>query len=78
MSPRFELGLENVPCIAEVVNRSLKADCRDFKQLIQDLGSHAPPQRLFFNLFTPNSSGSCLSINSTLVLALKSTNFENI
>ena len=26
MSPRFVLGQENVPCIAEVVNRSLKAD----------------------------------------------------
>ena len=27
MSPRFVLGRENVPCIAEVVlNRSLKAD----------------------------------------------------
>ena len=30
MSPRFVLGQENVPCIAEVVNRSLKADCTDF------------------------------------------------
>ena len=30
MSPRFVLGLENVPCVAEVVNRSLKADCTDF------------------------------------------------
>ena len=27
MSPRFVLGRENVPCVAEVVNRSLKADC---------------------------------------------------
>ena len=24
MSPRFVLGRENVPCVAEVVNRSLK------------------------------------------------------
>ena len=31
MSPRFVLGRENVPCVAEVVNRSLKADCTDFK-----------------------------------------------
>ena len=31
MSPRFILGRENVPCVAEVVNRSLKADCTDFK-----------------------------------------------
>ena len=30
MSPHFVLGWENVPCIAEVVNRSLKADCKDF------------------------------------------------
>ena len=29
MSPRFVLGWENVPCVAEVVNRSLKADCTD-------------------------------------------------
>ena len=33
MSPRFVLGRENVPCVAEVVNRSLKADCTDFRQL---------------------------------------------
>ena len=32
MSPRFVLGQENVPCVAEVVNRSLKADCTDFTQ----------------------------------------------
>ena len=30
MSPRFVLGRENVPCVAEVVNRSLKDDCTDF------------------------------------------------
>ena len=30
MSPRFVLGRENVPYVAEVVNRSLKADCTDF------------------------------------------------
>ena len=30
MSPRFVFGRENVPCVAEVVNRSLKADCTDF------------------------------------------------
>ena len=33
MSPRFVLGRENVPCVAEVVNRSLKADCTDFNNL---------------------------------------------
>ena len=30
LSPGFILGRENVPCVAEVVNRSLKADCTDF------------------------------------------------
>ena len=30
MSPRLVLGRENVPCVAEVVNRSPKADCTDF------------------------------------------------
>ena len=33
MSPRFILGRENVPCVAEVVNRSLKADCTDFNTI---------------------------------------------
>ena len=34
MSPRFVvLGRENVPCVAEAVNRSLKADCADFTHL---------------------------------------------
>ena len=32
MSPRFVLGRENVPYVAEVVNRSLKADCTDFNR----------------------------------------------
>ena len=31
MSPRFILGRENVPRVAEVVNRSLKADCTNYK-----------------------------------------------
>ena len=30
MRPRFILGQESVPCFAEVVNRSLKADCTDY------------------------------------------------
>ena len=30
MSLCFILGRENVPSVAEVVNRSLKADCTDF------------------------------------------------
>ena len=33
MSPRFALGRENVPCVAEVVNRSLKADYTDFTHI---------------------------------------------
>ena len=37
MSPRFVLGQENVPCVAEVVNRSLKADCTDFTSLLSTL-----------------------------------------
>ena len=42
MSPRFVLGRENVPCVAEVVNRSLKADCTDFKSFVEgsDIISH--------------------------------------
>ena len=34
MSPRFVLGREKVPCVAEVVNRSLKADCTDFTRIL--------------------------------------------
>ena len=30
MSPRFVLGRENVPCVTDVANWSLKADCTDF------------------------------------------------
>ena len=37
MSPRFVLGRENVPYVAEVVNRSLKADCTDFTCVSQSL-----------------------------------------
>ena len=35
MSPHFVLGRENMPYVAEVVNRSLKADCTDFSQCDQ-------------------------------------------
>ena len=38
MSPRFPLGRENVPGVAEVVNRSLKADCTDFTHLVLTIG----------------------------------------
>ena len=47
MSPRFVLGRENVPCVAEVVNRSLKADCTDFTQL------NASNQVKFLRLLSP-------------------------
>ena len=36
MSPRFALGRENVPCVAEVVNRLLKADCTDFTDFTEE------------------------------------------
>ena len=38
MSPRFVLGRENVSCVAELVNRSLKADCTDFMFMSVDGG----------------------------------------
>ena len=36
MSPRFILGRENVPCVADVVNRPLKADCTDSTNIIPE------------------------------------------
>ena len=44
MSPRFVLERENVPCIAEVVNRSLKADCTDFTFRHSKLSVNVDPQ----------------------------------
>ena len=47
MSPRFILGRENVPCVPEVVNRSLKADCTDYTKVKEDnisqLGGYDAP-----------------------------------
>ena len=40
MNPRFPLGRENVPCVAEVVNRSLKADCTDFICYLKVIEGH--------------------------------------
>ena len=40
MSPRFILGRENVPYVAEVVNRSLKADCTDYIIILVYLGRY--------------------------------------
>ena len=71
MSPRFVLGRENVPCVAEVVNRSLKADCTDFtcaatsSQLLnQKLKSISrnPSTTLWLTLFFY----SMLSVNSKI------------
>ena len=49
MSPRFVLGRENVPFVAEVVNRSLKADCTDFTLtlLIMETISKLPQSKSF-------------------------------
>ena len=49
MSPRFILGRENVPCVAEVVNRSLKADCTNYNS---------------FNLFHAPGGGYIIFYNS--------------
>ena len=43
MSPRFVLGRENVPCVIEVVNRSVKADCTDFIHMT-DIGKCTEPK----------------------------------
>ena len=55
MSPGFILGRENVPCVAGVVNRSLKADCTNYT-VVRTSGTescegclktqfkHSPPQ----------------------------------
>ena len=41
MSLRIVFGRENVPCVAEVVNRSLKADCTDFASVRLQLNDNA-------------------------------------
>ena len=41
MRPRFAFGRENVPCFAEVVNRSLKADCTDFNKVFSLIQNQA-------------------------------------
>ena len=74
MSPRFVLGRENVPCVAEVVNRSLKADCTDFsvRRGSFEPGGNAiyvpygdvPPIRVYFLAF--ESETGCLSSSLTL------------
>ena len=59
MSPRFVLGRENVPCVAEVVNRSLKADCTDFIYLFKFKS---------FDQFNPPELPHVLDIYSVVVL----------
>ena len=39
MSPPFILGQEDVPCVAEVVNRSLKPDFTDFNSEAKIFGA---------------------------------------
>ena len=53
MSPRFVLGRENVPCVAEVVNRSLKADCTDFTHIHCATLSLIGSQFTLINSFIP-------------------------
>ena len=63
MSPRFALGREIVLCVAEVVNRSLKADCTDFKKKFSRkhyLSSMPPPS--INNDQSLKSNYSCLVI----------------
>ena len=50
MSPGFVLGQENVPCIAQVVNRSLKADCTDFMHFSDESVSYHVNDRFNFEV----------------------------
>ena len=85
MSPRFVLGRENVPCVAEVVDRSLKADCTDFSLSRSKILTLNPCILLFYHLVceerclscanswlyhgTPQDSFSISTVHETLVLA---------
>ena len=53
MCPRFVLGRENVPCVAEVVNRSLKADCTDFNLERTSQDNFAPRNSPLISLLLP-------------------------
>ena len=61
MSPRFVLGLENMPCVAEVVNRSLKADCTDFTI------SFERPEASPLNVYSPSAIIALSLLNSILM-----------
>ena len=50
MSPRFVLGRKNVPCVAEVVNRSLKADCTDFTFTVARASAETTPSLYYQSL----------------------------
>ena len=54
MSPRFILGRENVPCVAEVVNKSLKADCTDYTTALsqENIAGQMSLLQGYFNLVT--------------------------
>ena len=52
MSPRFVLGRENVPYVAEAVNRSLKADCTDFTPSDSDTHEILKSQILNLKFYT--------------------------
>ena len=67
MSPRFVLGRENVPCVAEGVNRSLKADCTDFTCHKSDATQLRIPVASSFTLLR---SISIIITNNRLVLLL--------
>ena len=68
MSPRFILGRENVPCVAEVVNRSLKADCTDYtSRLLLQFDSGKP----FANITDP-SEHSLILFSFLLLVSCKS------
>ena len=71
MSPRFLLGRENVPCVAEAVNRSLKADCTDFTTEIF-LTPYSDVYELIFRQTNYFSSVVSIQRNRTLLtFALK-------
>ena len=79
MSPRFVLGRENVPCVAEVVNRSLKADCTDFT-----LRSHDDLLSRGNNIIAPGQArGQLITMNlsefvSFLHKLLQRMNFKHV
>ena len=47
MSPCFVLGRENVPCVTEEVNRSLKADCIDFTVVLLNTGTPGTNREIY-------------------------------